>query len=79
MTDTTEPGIDLDDSQLAPNTLQVMSAQIERLTKERDSLMAACIHLEEWWLRQGMHAFDGAPACIFNLRALLHPTKRSAE
>lgn len=29
--------------------------------------------VETWWLEQGQHAFDGAPAAIFVLRAALKP------
>ena len=29
--------------------------------------------VEEWWINQGQHSFDGAPAAIFALREALKP------
>lgn len=29
--------------------------------------------VEEWWIDEGQHAFDGAPAAIFALREALKP------
>lgn len=41
----------------------------ERLTE--DKLRQAAELVEQWWLAEGMHHFDGAPACIFALREAL--------
>jgi hypothetical protein len=29
--------------------------------------------VERWWIDEGQHKFDGAPECMFALRAILEP------
>lgn len=41
------------------------------MTCKSEALLEAARQVERWWLDEGMKAFDGAPACIFNLRAAL--------
>lgn len=38
-----------------------------------EKVVRAAREVEAWWLSDGMHAFNAAPACIFNLRAALNP------
>lgn len=33
------------------------------------ALLAACKAVETWWLAEGREGFNGAPACMFDLRA----------
>jgi hypothetical protein len=41
------------------------------LTRRNAVLMAALRDVETWWLSEGMKNADGAPACIFSVRAAL--------
>lgn len=40
------------------------------MSQHQDLLNAARL-VEEWWTEEGKHAFNGAPYCIFALRAAL--------
>ena len=52
-----------------------------RQCKEKDELIKnlerVCCQVEEWWLSDGMKNFQGAPWCIFDLRALLAAIDRA--
>ena len=55
---------------------------VELLPKvpETGQLRAAAEAVEEWWLRDGKHSFNGCPAAIFNLRSALDtPTHLETE
>lgn len=54
-------------------------------TRERDEARAEVeywkslgLRIEQWWIERGMLVFDGAPACIFQLRDRLSFTRRAS-
>jgi len=49
----------------AADALMALKAENERYRK-------TLRQVEDWWLRDGGKHFDGAPACIFSVRAVLH-------
>lgn len=57
------------------------AAYAEHLAKLIDAravvveLIESSREVERWWLEEGMHKFEGAPACIFNLRAAIAKAK----
>ncbi len=48
-----------------------------RLIAAAPDLLAACEAVEEWWLREGMNLFGGAPGCVFMVRSAI-PKARGA-
>ena len=46
-----------------------------RAIDEIERLRAALEAVEEWWLREGMHSFAGAPYAMFAARAALKPVE----
>ena len=42
-----------------------------RVIEAAPELFKAAVAVEEWWLLEGMHELDGAPACMYMIRAAL--------
>jgi hypothetical protein len=51
----------------------VGDAASQAFNDRSDKLDRAARAVETWWLEQGQHSFDGAPAAIFALREALKP------
>lgn len=49
---------------------------ISQVLEYMNSNDAILERVEEWWLREGMHKFDGAPECIFAVR---HATSKDGS
>lgn len=50
-----------------------------RVIEAAPELYEAAIAVEEWWLREGMHEFNGAPACMFRIRSALTKARGESE
>lgn len=46
---------------------------------EAERMRAALREVEDWWLEDGQHKFDGAPACIFTVREVLASDKKDHD
>jgi len=55
--------------------MTAMNIAYDKLCEENSRLREAGKDVVDWWLRDGMNKFDGAPAAMFSLRAALGDTK----
>lgn len=61
------------------NMKDLMAPILDAKDNRIAELEAIMRRVETWWIEDGMHKYDGAPECIFALRAALNPANTAEE